>query len=54
MPLKIKEFTPEHVAVLNRWATQQEQTANAHKSQLTALHTLLQSLFDKNPTLKKP
>lgn len=54
MPLKIKTFNAPHVAVLNNWADQQENTTQSHTKQLANISTLLDNLFKANPTLAKP
>jgi hypothetical protein len=39
---------------LNRWAAQHENKVDALTRQSTQLHTMLQKLFDLNPTLIQP
>jgi hypothetical protein len=54
MPLKLANFTAPHLAVLNQWADQQENTVQAHTKQLNNLSTFLDRLFKANPDLVKP
>lgn len=49
MPLKIKTFDTSHVAVLNNWADQQENTQQAHTRQLAQLQTQIETLKKQIP-----
>lgn len=54
MPLKIVKFDPSNLAVLNRWASAQENTVNAHDTQIADLHGRIDQLLKANPSLVNP
>jgi len=54
MALRIDLKNESASGQLNRWAAEKENTVNSHARQLTQLHTMLQAIFDLNPTLKQP
>ena len=54
MPLKLSNFNPQSLAVLNQWAAQHENQLQAHETQLNNISTFLNRLFTENPTLVKP
>lgn len=54
MALKLANFDGPNLAILNKWANQQENQINAHETQLGNLSTFLDRLFKANPTLVKP
>jgi hypothetical protein len=54
MPLKISSFSPSNLAVLNNWASAQENQVNSHQSQLADLNGRINALLKSNPSLVNP
>lgn len=54
MPLKIAQFNPANLAVLNRWASQQENTTSAHQKQISDISGRIDALLAANPSLVDP
>lgn len=54
MPLKLSHFNPSSLAVLNQWASAQENQIKAHQTQLANLSGRIDELLKANPTLVNP
>lgn len=54
MPLQLKNMEHGSTTVLNKWASDQENTLATHANQLTLLQNQFNTLLQKNPTLVNP
>lgn len=54
MPLKLKTFNAPHIAILNRWADDKDNTLTSHQNQLNDLNGRINELLKANPGLINP